>query len=56
MVFQPLFETALEMYLCLSIKIEQEKQIIMNSELEGIYSSIIACSYLQSYWEHTHEL
>lgn len=25
MVFQPIFEIALEMYLCLSIKIEQEK-------------------------------
>lgn len=56
MAFQPIFEIALEMCLCLSIKIEQEKQIIMNSELEGIYYSIIACSHLQSYWEHTHKL
>ena len=49
MAFQPIFEIALEMCLCLSIKIEQEKQIIMNSELEGIYYSIIACSHLRSY-------
>lgn len=43
-----MFEITPEMCLCLYIKSEQEKQVIMNSELEGTYSSIITCSYLGS--------
>lgn len=48
MIFQHISEIAPEMCLCLYIKSKQEKQVIMNSEVEGT-DFILICSYLESY-------